>query len=829
MKRWVYAFQDYTDRDSEKTKSLLGGKGSGLVEMCRLALPVPPGFILTTALCNFFYGHGKTYPESLESDVKDALAVMESEMGLSLGHATAPLLLSVRSGAKASMPGMMDTILNLGLNDETVEGLKLKTGDGRFAYDSYRRFIQMYSNVVLGLGLHPFEEILDQYKMVRQVQEDSELPEEDLKAIVERFKAKIHQISGVSFPQDVHAQLWGAIGAVLKSWMNPRAIAYRSLYDIPEDWGTAVIVQSMVFGNLGDDSGTGVAFTRNPSTGEKVFFGEYLLKAQGEDVVAGIRTPEPLTNQQKQNEHQLSLEEVMPEIYQQLCDMKERLEIYFHDMQDIEFTIQQKKLWLLQTRNGKRTAAASLRIAVDMVEEKLISRKQALLRFDPPTLDQLLHPCLSPNNLLPKMGMGLPASPGAAIGRVFFTAEDCVAHAAQGEKVILVREETSPEDIQGMAVAQGILTARGGMTSHAAVVARGMGKPCVVGTENLYVDLDAESLSLGGLQIKAGEIITLNGSTGEIFKGKGRVEPPVLSDNFQDFMKWADETRRLEVRANAETVQDARVALEAGAQGIGLCRTEHMFFEVSRILAVRQMILAKTPQERRKALLQIFPMQRQDFVDIFKVMRGLPVTVRLLDPPLHEFLPQGEAEIDQLAHSLEIPVSAVRHRISELRENNPMLGHRGCRLGVTAPEIYEIQVDALLEAAAIAHSEGFGTQLEIMVPLVSLSGELRLMRNLIDHRATRIQELYKTPVTYLVGTMIELPRAALKAGKIALMADFMSFGTNDLTQTTFGFSRDDASSFLGTYRQKGIVERDPFMSLDQSGVGELIQMAIQRA
>jgi pyruvate,orthophosphate dikinase len=829
MNRWVYAFEDYPGTDGAEAKTLLGGKGAGLVEMQRLNLPVPPGFVVTTELCNTFYAQGKIYPLELEPQVSEALKAIEAPLGLRLGDPEKPLLLSVRSGAKASMPGMMDTILNLGLNDQTVEGLKARTGNGRFAFDSYRRFIQMYSNVVMGLGLHAFEDILEQYKTVRQVSEDSDLGEEDLRAIVGHYKNKIHQISGVSFPQDVHEQLWGAIGAVLRSWMNPRAITYRELYMIPERWGTAVIVQAMVFGNLSDHSGTGVAFTRNPSTGERVFFGEYLLKAQGEDVVAGIRTPQPLTSSQKQHPDQISLEEVMPDVFTQLVQMKEQLETYFKDMQDIEFTIQEGKLWLLQTRNGKRTAVASLKMAVDMVQENLIDRSEALRRFDPPTLDQLLHPCLVANHTLPLMGKGLPASPGAAIGRIAFSTEDCLWHVEQGEKVVLVREETSPEDIQGMAVAEGILTARGGMTSHAAVVGRGMGKPCVVGTENLYIDPTGGTLSLRGIQLKAGDWITLNGTTGEIFQGCGQVEPPVTSDVFQTFMGWADGVRTLSVRANADTPQDAQVALASGAEGIGLCRTEHMFFETERILAVREMILASGEGARKAALRKIFPMQRQDFVEIFRVMAGLPVTVRLLDPPLHEFLPHGDGEIDQLASSLGITPSAVRNRISELHEANPMLGHRGCRLGITAPEIYESQIDALLEAAILTEKEGNGITLEIMVPLVSLSGEFRLMRQLIDGRAALIIGRHQTPLSYKVGTMIELPRAALKAGKIAEIADFMSFGTNDLTQTTFGFSRDDASSFLGPYRKKGIVDRDPFASLDQSGVGELIQIAVARA
>ncbi|MGL5785055.1 MAG: pyruvate, phosphate dikinase [Alphaproteobacteria bacterium] len=833
MTQWVYGFSEYQIKDSLSTKDLLGGKGSGLVEMTQLGLPVPPGFILSTPVCTFFYQNQEAYPEGLQDQVLAALKQIEIQAGegMALGSAENPLLISVRSGAKASMPGMMDTILNLGLNDTTVECLKKLSGDARFAYDSYRRFIQMYSNVVLGLSLHPFEEILNQYKAVRKVTEDHELCAEDLHDIIEAYKAKIFQISGSSFPQDVYAQLWGAIKAVLRSWMNPRAIAYRSFYHIPEDWGTAVIIQAMVFGNQGNESATGVAFTRHPSTGEKLFFGEYLLNAQGEDVVAGIRTPEPLTIQQKRSEKEKALEELMPEAYQELAQLKDTLEKHYRDMQDIEFTIQKGKLWLLQTRNGKRTAPASLRIVLSLVEEGLITQEEALCRVEPLGLNQLLHPQLAPSQTLNLLGKGLPASPGAAVGRVVFTANACAALAEQGEPVILVREETSPEDIHGMTVAQGILTARGGMTSHAAVVARGMGRPCIVGAENLHIDFSNQTFSFNGFKLKAGDTLTFNGSTGEVFQGEGRLEKPELSSgDFSAFMQWADGTRRLRVRANAETPQDITTALHFGAEGIGLCRTEHMFFEASRILAVREMILAESPEERKRSLQKILPMQREDFQGLFRLMGELPITVRLLDPPLHEFLPRSEGELEQLARSLQKSTTVVRQRVSELQEANPMLGHRGCRLGITSPEIYEMQVQALLEASlATIQQTGLPLNLEIMMPLVALTGELRFLRERIEAVAQRVRATTQLPLTYSLGTMIELPRAALKADKIAMLADFISFGTNDLTQTTFGLSRDDAASFLEVYRQKGILDRDPFVSLDQSGVGELIALAVQKA
>ncbi len=833
MTQWVYGFSEYQIESALSTKDLLGGKGAGLVEMTQLGLPVPPGFILSTPVCTFFYQHQEAYPGGLQEQVLAALKQIEIQVGggMALGGAENPLLISVRSGAKASMPGMMDTILNLGLNDTTVERLKKLSGDARFAYDSYRRFIQMYSNVVLGLSLHPFEEILNQYKAVRKVSEDHELSAEDLRDIIEAYKAKVCQISGSSFPQDVYEQLWGAIKAVLRSWMNPRAITYRSFYHIPEDWGTAVIIQAMVFGNQGNESATGVAFTRDPSTGEKLFFGEYLLNAQGEDVVAGIRTPEPLTIQQKRSGKEKALEELMPQAYQELVQLKDKLEEHYRDMQDIEFTIQKGKLWLLQTRNGKRTAPASLKIVLSLVEEGLITQEEALCRVDPLGLNQLLHPQLVASQNLSLLGKGLPASPGAAVGRVVFTADACAALAEQGEPVILVREETSPEDIHGMTVAQGILTARGGMTSHAAVVARGMGRPCIVGAENLHIDFSTQTFSFGGIKLKAGDMITFNGSTGEVFQGEGRLEKPKLdSGDFSAFMRWADGTRRLRVRANAETPQDIAAALHFGAEGIGLCRTEHMFFETSRILAVREMILAESLEERKRSLQKILPMQREDFQGLFKLMGHLPITVRLLDPPLHEFLPRSEGEIEQLARSLQKSTTVVRQRVSELQEANPMLGHRGCRLGITSPEIYEMQVQALLEASLLTIQQtGVPLNLEIMVPLVALTGELRFLRERIEAVAQRVKATTQLPLRYSLGTMIELPRAALKADKIAMLADFISFGTNDLTQTTFGLSRDDAASFLEVYRQKGILDRDPFVSLDQSGVGELIALAVQKA
>ncbi|MEH0002948.1 MAG: pyruvate, phosphate dikinase [Holosporaceae bacterium] len=833
--QWIVRLDTPLESNSAHRRDLLGGKGAGLKEMFEMGIPTPPALILTTDLCNWFYTHKKTLPDTFEETLYANLAKLESEMKLGLGDADNPLLVSVRSGARASMPGMMDTILNLGLNDTTVASLARNTNDERFAFDSYRRFIQMYSNVVLGMDLTPFEDILEQYKKVRNVLEDSDLGADDLKAIVGRFKEHIEKITGDSFPQDTRHQLIQAIKAVLRSWMNKRAVAYRALYNIPEDWGTAVTLQAMVFGNLGDQSGTGVAFTRDPATGEKVFFGEYLLKAQGEDVVAGIRTPDPLTRSQCAKSPsgcapgQKALEEVMPKVYQELCAVKERLETHYKDMQDIEFTIQKGHLWILQTRNGKRTAKASVKMAVDMVNEGLIDKKKAICRFDPPTLDQLLHPCLSDvKEKIKLLGTGLPASPGAAVGRIAFSPEDCLKLSEQGERVILVRDETSPEDIEGMAKAKGILTACGGMTSHAAVVARGMGKPCIVGTADLYINQTQQQMSLGGVQLKAGDFLTLEGSQGHIFEGKGKLIPPQLSDDFHTFMGWADEARRLSVRANADTPQDVLKAFEMGAEGIGLCRTEHMFFESDRILAIRKMILAPTLEARQKALRLMFPMQRDDFEAMLRAVKGKPLTVRLLDPPLHEFLPQGEAEIDQLSQALNIKLAKVRTRLLELKETNPMLGNRGCRLGLTMPEVYDMQIMAIIDAALRVQKDT-PVHVDIMIPLISLAGEFRVLKRRILKKLTAARSEQNLEGTFNIGTMIELPRAALKADKIAREADFMSFGTNDLTQTTFGFSRDDVSSFLGTYRRKGILVRDPFASLDQSGVGELIKIATEKA
>lgn len=792
--------------------------------MTALGIPVPPGIVLSTALCNWFYAHKKKLPDTFDNLLHNHLTKLEERMDLALGDPEKPLLLSVRSGGRASMPGMMDTILNLGLNDNTVKGLAKRTGAKRFAFDSYRRFIQMYSNVVLGLGLEPFETILEQYRKVRGVTEDSALNEDDLVAIVGRFKEHVHQMTGMPFIQDTQKQLRQAIEAVFKSWMNKRAVAYRRLYNIPETWGTAVTVQAMVFGNLGHESGTGVAFSRDPSTGAPSFFGEYLLNAQGEDVVAGIRTPKPLTKAQGED----SLEKVMPDVFQNLNRVRRHLEQHYKDMQDIEFTIQQKKLWILQTRAGKRTASASLRIHMDMVDEGLITKEDALKRFDPLTVDQLLHPRLPENHGLRKLGSGLPASPGAAVGHIALTPEMCLKFVEQGKKSILVREETSPEDIEGMAKAKGILTACGGMTSHAAVVARGMGKPCIVGTTGLHINLTQKALTLGGTRLEEGDTLTLDGHKGDILLGQGTLVLPPSSEHLAKFMTWADEKRRLSIRANADTPEDVQKAFEMGAEGIGLCRTEHMFFESQRILAIRKMILASTSSERESALAELEPMQTQDFTAMLLALKGKALTVRLLDPPLHEFLPQGEAEIDQLAHALEVTTKKIRARLLELKEANPMLGNRGCRLGLTMPGVYDMQVRALLKASYAASAQ-VETNIEIMVPLVSLAGEFRALKKRIQKEADATERTLSAQLPYSLGTMIELPRAALKADKIAQEADFLSFGTNDLTQTTFGFSRDDVNSFLPTYRHKGLLVRDPFASLDQSGVGELIRIAVKKA
>ena len=816
----VYSFAGGASDGNGSMRNLLGGKGANLAEMCSLGLPVPPGFTITTEVCVGYYTNGKKLPDGLQKQVSDALLAIEKDVGTKFGDAENPLLLSVRSGARASMPGMMDTVLNLGLNDVTAKALAKKTGNERFAYDSYRRFIQMYSDVVLEVDHYYFEEMLEQKKRDRDIELDTELTAEDLKDLVTQYKAKVLEEMGTPFPDDVNAQLWGAIQAVFNSWMNPRANTYRRLHDIPESWGTAVTVQSMVFGNMGDDCATGVAFTRNPSTGEHKYYGEFLVNAQGEDVVAGIRTPQPLDE----------MPAVMPVVYKQLTAVFDKLEAHYRDMQDIEFTIQNNKLWMLQTRNGKRTAAAAVKIAVDMVSEKVITKAEAIKRIDPLSLDQLLHPTLDPKAKKTVIATGLPASPGAASGKVVFTAEDAEAMALEHkEKVILVRIETSPEDIHGMHAAQGILTARGGMTSHAAVVARGMGKPCVSGAGELRIDYAKKELKAGNNIIKEGDIITINGGTGEVMLGQIATVQPQLSEDFNTLMGWADEVRTLKVRTNAETPMDAAVARKFGAEGIGLCRTEHMFFDAERIIAMREMIVAQNVEGRKTALAKLLPMQRNDFVELFRIMSGLPVTIRLLDPPLHEFLPHTEEDIKQVAIAAGVSVETVRHRAHELKEQNPMLGHRGCRLGITYPEIYEMQARAIFEAAALIIKEGKENIIpEIMIPLVMMPKELEILKALVDKTAGEVMKEKNVKIEYMVGTMIELPRAALRAGEIAQSAEFFSFGTNDLTQTTLGISRDDSASFIEAYKKQGIVEQDPFVSLDQTGVGELIEIAAER-
>ncbi|WP_343565026.1 pyruvate, phosphate dikinase [Kiloniella sp. b19] len=829
--KWVYTFGNGAAEGRAEMKNLLGGKGANLAEMSSLGLPVPPGFTITTEVCNAYYDNEKTYPEGVSAQVDEALKAMEGVVGSRFGDASNPLLVSVRSGARASMPGMMDTVLNLGLNDETVAGLIAVSGDERFAYDSYRRFITMYSDVVLGVDHFHFEDILDLYKEDNGLILDTDLGAEDWKKLVVEYKAKVEEETGSPFPQDPRDQLWGAINAVFASWMNQRAETYRKLHDIPRSWGTAVNVQAMVFGNRGDDCATGVAFTRNPSTGEKAFYGEFLINAQGEDVVAGIRTPQNLTLKGKEdnNSDLPAMEEVMPEVFKQLDEVRTRLEKHYRDMQDIEFTVQAGQLYMLQTRNGKRTAQAALQIAVDMVEEDLITPEEAVQRIEPASLDQLLHPTLDPDAERKVIARGLPASPGAASGEIVFTADIAEKKAAAGASVILCRLETSPEDIHGMHAATGIVTARGGMTSHAAVVARGMGRPCVSGAGELRIDSKHNTIMVGELTLKEGDIITLDGGTGEIMLGSIPTIEPELTGNFAKLMEWADKTRRLRVRTNAETPADCQVARNFGAEGIGLCRTEHMFFDADRIVAVREMILADSEEGRRKALAKILPMQRQDFTEIFRIMSGLPVTIRLLDPPLHEFLPHGDAEMQEVADAAGVPVSKLHERAVKLAEANPMLGHRGCRLGISYPEIYEMQARAIFEAAIAVQKEGKDqVEPEIMIPLVGLRKELEILRALVERVADEVFAEQGARVKYLVGTMIELPRAALRAADIAGSADFFSFGTNDLTQTTFGLSRDDAGAFLGTYEQRGIIEKDPFVSLDQDGVGELVALGSER-
>src|SRR5712672_2447733 len=831
MMKWVYPFGDGAAEGRADMKNLLGGKGAGLAEMSNLGLPVPPGFTVTTEVCTYFYAHGKSYPAELKSQVGDGLAALERSLGARFGDANNPLLVSVRSGARVSMPGMMDTVLNLGLNDRAVVGLALKSGDERFAYDSYRRFIQMYGQVVLGIDHHHFEELLENHKLDSGANLDTDLSAEDWKTIVSGFKDVVTQEWGRSFPQEPAEQLWGAIGAVFGSWMNPRAVTYRRLHDIPADWGTAVNVQAMVFGNMGPDCATGVAFTRDPSTGKNEFYGEYLVNAQGEDVVAGIRTPQHLTiaGKEANNSSLPAMEEVMPEVLAELSKVRRRLEDHYRDMQDIEFTVQRGKLWMLQTRTGKRTAQAALKIAVSLVEQGVIDREEAVRRIEPASLDQLLHPMLDPAAKTAVLCRGLPASPGAASGKVVFSADEAEAFAARGEAVILVRIETSPEDIHGMHAARGVLTTRGGMTSHAAVVARGMGRPCVAGAGDLRIDYEARTISARATLVKAGDIITIDGSTGEVMVGEVPTIQPELSGDFATLMGWADAIRRLKVRANAETPIDARAARRFGAEGIGLSRTEHMFFEADRIGAMRRVIMAEDEAGRRAGLADLLPIQREDFAGIFRIMKGLPVTIRLLDPPLHEFLPKTEAEFGEMARLTGREIATIRNRALALHETNPMLGHRGCRLGITYPEIYEMQAAAIFEAAvAVAKEAGEAVEPEIMVPLIATKKEFAILKSKIDRVGKEVMEREGTVVPYLVGTMIELPRAALLAGELAETAEFFSFGTNDLTQTTFGISRDDAASFLGTYTAKGILSIDPFISLDREGVGELIQIATDR-
>ncbi|NKC29930.1 pyruvate, phosphate dikinase [Falsiroseomonas selenitidurans] len=828
MTQWVYSFGAGHNEGRADMRNLLGGKGANLAEMASIGLPVPPGFTITTEVCTWYYDHGQSYPEALRNQVATALARIEEAVGAKFGDHHKPLLVSVRSGARVSMPGMMDTVLNLGLNDATVDGLAAASGDARFAWDSYRRFIQMFGSVVLGVDHHRFEEIIEHVKLDRDVQEDTDLTAQDWHRVVDGYKEMVEEVTGKPFPQDPHAQLWAAIGAVFGSWMNPRANTYRRLHDIPAQWGTAVNVQAMVFGNMGEDCATGVCFTRDPSTGENFFYGEYLVNAQGEDVVAGIRTPQPMA-ESRAKPGERSMETVMPKAYAELVAVREKLEKHYADMQDIEFTVQQNKLYMLQTRNGKRTAAASLKIAVDMAREGLIDRTEAIKRVDPKALDQLLHPTLDPKAPRKALAKGLPASPGAACGVIVFSADEAEIRAAKGEAVILVRIETSPEDIHGMHAARGILTTRGGMTSHAAVVARGMGRPCVAGAGSITVDYAGQTLTAGGKRMSAGDTMTLDGATGEVFAGTVPMIEPQLSGDFATLMEWADGVRRMKVRANAETPLDAETARKFGAEGIGLCRTEHMFFDPERIGAVRQMIMADTEEGRRDALSRLLPFQREDFLQLFRIMAGLPVTIRLLDPPLHEFLPHRDSEIAEVALSLGADVAAMQRRAADLSEANPMLGHRGCRLGLTYPEIYEMQVRAIFEAAVAIGQETHKAPVpEIMIPLVALRRELEILRALVDRVAQEVFAETNYHIIYQVGTMIELPRAALTADTIAEGADFFSFGTNDLTQTVFGLSRDDAGKFLPFYVEKGILPKDPFVSIDIDGVGALVQIATEK-
>jgi len=831
MSKWVYSFGQSLTEGSASDRNLLGGKGANLAEMSSIGLPVPPGFTLSTEVCTWFYDNGRSYPSELKDQVNAAIARLEQETGMGFANPENPLLLSVRSGARASMPGMMDTVLNLGLNRATAEGLAKRSGEKRFAWDSFRRFIQMYSDVVMDVDHGLFEDALEDMKAVRGYVEDTDLSGDDFETLVEQYLAIVQEESGEAFPEDPHEQLWGAIGAVFGSWMNARAMTYRRLNNIPAEWGTAVNIQAMVFGNMGDDCATGVAFTRNPSTGANVFYGEFLINAQGEDVVAGIRTPRNLTKREREESgsDQLSMEEAMPEVFTQLCDVRQKLETHYRDMQDIEFTIQQDKLYMLQTRSGKRTAEAALRMAVEMAEEGLITRDEAILRVNASSLDQLLHPTLDPKADKTMFLRGLPASPGAASGKVVLTADKAEEMALAGHNVILARVETSPEDIHGMHAATGILTARGGMTSHAAVVARGMGRPCVCGAGEMIVDAEEGVIKVGPHKIKEGDIITLDGGVGEVYLGEVATIQPQLSGVFGTLIGWADEVRRMKIRANAETPLDAKMALDFGAEGIGLSRTEHMFFDSDRIVAMREMIIANDTEGRQKALDKLLPMQRQDFVALFEIMKGLPVTIRLLDPPLHEFLPHHHDDMAEVAKQSGVSLEEVRDRSAKLRELNPMLGHRGCRLAITYPEICAMQARAIFEAAThITKETGEKVDVEVMIPLAATRRELEICRKIIDDTAEIVKTETSQPLTYMVGTMVELPRSSLIADDLAVEAEFFSFGTNDLTQTALGISRDDAGQFLREYADAGIYPRDPFITIDVEGVGALVQMGCDK-
>jgi len=824
----VYFFGKGKASGSRDLRNLLGGKGANLAEMTNLGLPVPPGFTLTTEVCTHYYKEGQKYPEGLIKEVEEALAQLEETMGAKFGDAKNPLLVSVRSGARVSMPGMMDTILNLGISDLTVEGLVASSKDERFAYDAYRRFIQMYSDVVVGISPHHFEILLTQAKNDRKVQNDSDLPAEDLKKLVVEFKKVVLRETGKAFPMDPKEQLWGAIGAVFRSWMSARAVSYRRINKISEDWGTAVTVQSMVFGNMGPDCATGVAFTRDPSTGEKRFFGEYLQNAQGEDVVAGIRTPCPINKESSNGSELPTMEAQFPATYKELVELYKKLELHYQDMQDIEFTVQKNKLFLLQTRTGKRTASAAVRIAVDMVNEKLISIDTALVRVTPAQIEQLLHPRLDPRVPKRVIAKGLPASPGAASGEVVFSSEDAEELKKNNKKAILVRHETSPEDIGGMDASEGILTALGGMTSHAAVVARGMGKPCVAGCSSISIDYKNGLFKVGEHVIKRGDILTLDGASGEVILGSVQTINSQVDQYFNELMKWVDERRVLGVRANAETPHDVKVARQFGAEGVGLCRTEHMFFEESRITAVREMILADTRAQRETALQKIFPMQKEDFRAIFREMKGFPVCVRLLDPPLHEFLPKTDSDMSELARTLHTSKEAIILKTKSLHEYNPMLGHRGCRLAVSFPEIYIMQVRAIMEAACeLVEKEDYKIEPEIMVPFIMSVEEFKLIKQDIVKTCESVLSKHKVDLKYKIGTMIEIPRAALIADQLATEAEFFSFGTNDLTQMSLGLSRDDSGSFMPKYLEKGIFKEDPFVSLDQAGAGRLVQFGVE--